>query len=102
MLQAVGILSVVGGRVYMTHLGPSKENRDIALAAYGSDLGRRWCSVWDWGDRSKHPIRHLEELLERCETELEGDVSIETREILTRIKKESQAALDKWKKPIHL
>jgi hypothetical protein len=73
-----------------------------AKEAYGSDLARRWCCIWDWGDRAKHPLKHLEELLERCDKEL---VSIEdgrTSTVLNKIREETIAALERWKSPLSM
>lgn len=74
----------------------SEETRQRALDVYGPDLGRRWCSIWDWGDRAKHPLKHLEELLERCERELSSSLTDLTREVLLSIQKRAQIDLDKW------
>jgi hypothetical protein len=80
----------------------SPEIRQEAEAAYGPDLGRRWCSIWDWGDRSKHPLKHLHELLERCESELSNDPSKQTRAILEKFRHESQMALESLSRPLSL
>jgi hypothetical protein len=78
----------------------SPGNRKKAVAAYGSDLGRRWCSVWDWGERAKNPSSHLERLLERCDVELSSNVSGQTKTIVGRIQTETKNVLDKWNKPL--
>ena len=80
----------------------SPEIRDKAEAAYGPDLGRRWCSVWDWGDRSKHPLKHLHELLERCGSELSKNPDKQTRAILEKIRHECQATLESLSRPLSL
>jgi hypothetical protein len=80
----------------------SKANREIAKSAYGPILARRWCSIWDWGDRSKHPLKHLRELIERCQDELEDVQDKQTEETLTTIKKESEASLAQWKLQLSL
>ncbi|UCE09016.1 MAG: hypothetical protein JSW61_08460 [Candidatus Thorarchaeota archaeon] len=78
----------------------SQQIRERAESTYGPDLGRRWCSIWDWGDRAKHPIKHLTELIERCEDELAKDVTEETKSVLEEFLQETQDALKKWKGPI--
>ena len=78
------------------------ETRAKAEAAYGPDLGRRWCSIWDWGDRAKHPLKHLRELSERCDTELESTDANETRLILKGIHDETNDAIEKWLSPLQL
>jgi hypothetical protein len=80
----------------------SKTNREIAKSTYGSILARRWCSIWDWGDRSKHPLKHLRELIERCQNELKDVQDKTTEEILTKIKKESEASLAQWKQRLSI
>jgi hypothetical protein len=76
------------------------EMKQKAEEAYGPDLARRWCCIWDWGDRAKHPLKHLEELLERSDYEL---ISIEegrTSDVLNKIRNETSAAIEKWKSPL--
>ncbi len=80
----------------------SETNREIARSSYGPDLGRRWCCVWDWGDRSKHPLKHLHELIERCDGELREVKDETTRELLMKFRKESESALDLWGRPLSL
>ncbi|MFW9850436.1 MAG: phosphoribosyltransferase [Candidatus Thorarchaeota archaeon] len=74
----------------------SPELRDKAMSTYGPDLGERWCSVWDWGDRAKHPLKHLNELLERCETELSQGPDVLTGRILNTIREETVKSIDRW------
>jgi hypothetical protein len=76
------------------------EIRARAESVYGPDLGRRWCSIWDWGDRAKHPMKHLDELLERCDNELSSKVKQETRIVLEQFRQETRNSLKKWKGPI--
>ncbi|MHA1906880.1 MAG: hypothetical protein ACW98Y_06275 [Candidatus Thorarchaeota archaeon] len=76
----------------------SPELRERALSAYGPELGKRWCSVWDWGDRAKHPLKHLHELLERCETELSQSPDIATARILNSIRDETSKSIERWQK----
>lgn len=73
-----------------------------AETAYGPDLGRRWCSVWDWGERAKNPSRHLSRLLEMCDAELSSDVSSQTKDIVRRIQMEAKSVLDRWNRPLAL
>ncbi|UCH04816.1 MAG: hypothetical protein JSW05_01260 [Candidatus Thorarchaeota archaeon] len=80
----------------------SPEIRDDAETVYGPDLGRRWCSIWDWGDRSKHPLKHLHELVERCDSELSRGPDKHTRAILGRFKNECQAALKRLSRSLSL
>ncbi|MFW9886786.1 MAG: hypothetical protein ACFFER_01305 [Candidatus Thorarchaeota archaeon] len=84
------------------HIGTitTPEMRQNATNAYGVDLARRWCCIWDWGDRAKHPLRHLEELLERCDEELTGALDDLTREKVTRFRRETMAALKRWQLPL--
>jgi hypothetical protein len=78
----------------------SPEIRDEAEAVYGPYLGRRWCSIWDWGDRSKHPLKHLHELLERCEFELSKDPNKQTQAVLEKFRYECQTALERLSGPL--
>jgi len=78
------------------------EVKQKAEDAYGPDLARRWCSVWDWGDRAKHPLKHLDELLERCDQELISIEDDRTREVLNIIREETVAALERWNSPLSL
>jgi hypothetical protein len=73
------------------------EMKQKAEEAYGPELARRWCCVWDWGDRAKHPVKHLEELLERCDQELISIKDDTTSGVLKMIREETVAALDRWK-----
>lgn len=43
----------------------SDSTREKVLQVYGPELGRDWCSIWDWGERAKDPHRHLVALMER-------------------------------------
>ncbi|MFW9907252.1 MAG: hypothetical protein ACFFEF_01645 [Candidatus Thorarchaeota archaeon] len=74
----------------------SNELLDLATSTYGTDLGRRWCSIWDWGDRSKHPLKHLNELLARCDSELSKNPEPNTEHVLKRIIAEATEALERW------
>jgi hypothetical protein len=78
----------------------SKTTHEIAESSYGPILGRNWCAIWDWGDRSKHPLKHLRELLERCDNDLGETEDSETRNILTKIRNEAESALKQWSRPI--
>ncbi|MFW9798964.1 MAG: hypothetical protein ACFFD9_00865 [Candidatus Thorarchaeota archaeon] len=78
----------------------SQEVRQRAEEAYGLNLGRSWCSIWDWGDRSKHPLKHLQELLERCELELSKGITDQTRTILERFRNETQRAIERLRRPL--
>ncbi len=80
----------------------SPEIRDEAETVYGSDLGRRWCSIWDWGDRAKHPLKHLHELLERCDSELSRSPEKQTKAILEKFRSECQTALKSLSRPLSL
>jgi hypothetical protein len=84
------------------HIGTitTPEMRQKATNAYGVDLARRWCCIWDWGDRAKHPLRHLEELLERCDEELAGALDDLTREKVTGFRRETMDALKRWQLPL--
>lgn len=78
----------------------SPEVRSKALDAYGPELGRRWCSVWDWGDRAKNPVRHLEQLDARCERELAAGASGKTKSVLDTVTQETARALDRIRRPL--
>jgi hypothetical protein len=78
----------------------TSETKQKAEEVYGSDLARRWCCIWDWGDRAKHPLRHLEELLERCDEELTGVLDDLTREKVTGFRRETMDALKRWQLPL--
>ncbi|MHA2601275.1 MAG: hypothetical protein AM324_003985 [Candidatus Thorarchaeota archaeon SMTZ1-83] len=80
----------------------SPEIGNKAEMVYGLDLGRRWCSIWDWGDRSKHPLKHLRELIERCDFELSKVPNKQTRAILERIKNECRTALKSLSRSLSL
>jgi hypothetical protein len=71
-----------------------------AEEAYGPDLASRWCCIWDWGDRAKHPLKHLEELLERSNHELISIEEGKTSDVLNKIRGETAAALERWKSPL--
>ena len=71
--------------------------RQQAESVYGSDLGQRWCSIWDWGDRAKHPLRHLDDLLDRCESEISLNPDVATARILNAIIDEATKAVESWK-----
>ncbi len=71
--------------------------KEKAESVYGPDLGRRWCSIWDWGDRAKHPLKHLGELLDRCESEISHNPSASTARILNAIIDEATKAVESWK-----
>jgi hypothetical protein len=75
----------------------TSETKRKAEEAYGSDLARRWCCIWDWGDRAKHPLKHLEELLGRCNSELISIADDKTHKVLNDIKNETCKAIEKWK-----
>lgn len=72
--------------------------REQAISVYGPDLGKRWCSIWDWGDRAKHPLKHLDELLEKCKTELSRNPDSHTTQILNAIIDEANKAVNSWKR----
>ena len=76
----------------------SPDLRKKALSIYGRDLGKRWCSVWDWGDRAKHPLKHLRELLERCETELAKEPDVSTSRILNSIRDKTASSIERWQR----
>lgn len=78
------------------------ENKMKAEAAYGPDLGRRWCSIWDWGDRAKHPLKHLEELLERCKAELKQPKSENTKRTLATIRQNTESSIASWRQHIKI
>ena len=78
----------------------TSETRRKAEEAYGFDLARRWCCIWDWGDRAKHPLKHLEELLDRCNRELSSTEDGTTNAVLKNIKNEAVAAIEQWNSPL--
>ena len=80
----------------------SSENEKKAIAAYGSDLGKRWCCVWDWGERAKYPLKHLKELAERCEIELSKASDDPTNDILQRIQLKIQKAIERRRKTLSI
>ncbi len=80
----------------------SPEIRAKAEAAYGADIGRRWCCVWDWGDCAKQPLKHLEMLLGRCDEELSTDVTQKSKRVLEKVRRETQSVLEEWEKPLQL
>lgn len=38
-----------------------------AVDNYGYYLAEKWCPIWDWGNRSNNPLRHLIEMKEIIE-----------------------------------
>ncbi|NWF94858.1 MAG: hypothetical protein HXY34_01815 [Candidatus Thorarchaeota archaeon] len=72
------------------------ENRAKAVSSYGSDLGRRWCSVWDWGERAKQPTKHLRDLIRRCDMELNTCTDDRTRRVVGHIREQAVQALGNW------
>jgi hypothetical protein len=80
----------------------TSDNRKKALAAYGPDLGKQWCSIWDWGERAKYPMKHLKELSERCESELSKTTESSTKQILQRIRTETQKAIERRKRALSI
>jgi hypothetical protein len=74
--------------------------RKKAISAYGPELGKHWCCVWDWGERAKYPLKHLQDLLERCENELSEATDDNTRSILNKIQKETREAIERSKLPL--
>ncbi len=78
----------------------SPNTRQLALDAYGPELGRRWCSVWDWGERAKQPTTHLERLQQRCMTEMERIHDPPTRSILQRILTATELAMQVRLSPV--
>ncbi len=80
----------------------SDEIRTLALGVYGPELGRRWCSVWDWGERAKQPTRHLLRLKLSCETELANTSDELTRSVLRRILAATESALQVRQSPVRL
>lgn len=75
------------------------DTRERVLTAYGPVLGRNWCSIWDWGDRSKYPLKHLNLLLEHCREELKRFPSDPTKTILLHIQEEVLRSIARWHEP---
>jgi hypothetical protein len=80
----------------------TSENRKKAIAAYGAELGKHWCSVHDWGERAKYPVKHLKELSEKCEAALSEVIEDSTKQILQRILLETQKALERRRRIISI
>jgi hypothetical protein len=78
----------------------SVRTRKSALSTYGPDLGKRWCSVWDWGDRAKNPLRHLERLSARCDEELAAGATGKTKATLEMVRERAQTAIDRFRRPL--
>ena len=76
----------------------TSENRKKAIAAYGTYLGKEFCSIWDWGERAKYPLKHLKELSERCRVEISKVSENSTKQILQRIQHETQKAIERRKR----
>ncbi len=72
------------------------ETRERALSTFGPELGRRWCSIWDWGDRSKHPLKHLHDLLDQCEYELTQPISEATRKVVLHVRNKVMQSIERW------
>ena len=86
------------------HLGTitTKGTRRKAESVYGHHIGRRWCCVWDWGERAKQPLKHLRNLVERCDSELTEVSDTQTSAILNEMKEKTQETLDRWIRRLEL
>ncbi|TFF67928.1 hypothetical protein EU520_01085 [Candidatus Thorarchaeota archaeon] len=80
----------------------SSEVRRDAVEAYGEHLGRTWCSIWDWGERAKDPVKHLEALLKRVDSELPEAHDSKTKAVLTNVRAHALESLKRWREPLSL
>lgn len=78
----------------------SPEIRREAVEAYGEHLGRIWCSIWDWGERAKDPVKHLRALLQRVDTELSEAPDWKTKYVLGNIRAHTLDTLKRWNEPL--
>ncbi|MBD3408094.1 MAG: hypothetical protein GF411_18380 [Candidatus Lokiarchaeota archaeon] len=84
------------------HTISTEKNLQLAKNAYGEWLGKKWCSVWDWGERAKQPTKHLSDLVQRCESYLEKSLDTKSSHILGKIKREANKTLKELNSPIIL
>lgn len=79
-----------------------EESRKEAVSRYGECLGKSMkCAVFDWGTRCKNPVEHYKEFLKYCEEELSSQkLDAKAREVLSRMKRETQEELSEMQKPI--
>ncbi len=75
----------------------SPEALERAIAIYGRYLSKNWCTVWDWGERAKQPVKHLQRVLAACKKERQRDLSAETLSKIENIAQKTQHVLDHWK-----
>ena len=63
------------------------------------ELAEKLCSIFDWGDRTKHPIKHLRELIELCEklkNEVNNERSLKVLDyIINNAKRELEKRIEK-------
>jgi len=77
------------------------ETRDRVLKTYGEYLGKEMaCAVFDWGTRCKNPIKHYNEFLGFADEMLERDLDTKSRDVITKMKKETLGALEELDKPL--
>jgi hypothetical protein len=76
--------------------------RRKAVKAYGEYLGRTWCSIWDWGERAKDPVKHLHALLQRVDSELPEAHDSKTKAVLANVRAHTLEALKRWSEPLSL
>jgi len=77
------------------------ETRYRILKNYGEYLGKEMkCAVFDWGTRCKNPIKHYHEFLEFAEEMLKRDLDAKSKEVITKMEKETKQALTELDKPL--
>jgi len=73
------------------------DSRMQAVETYGEYLSEHWCTVWDWGERAKQPVKHLNRILAACKAEQQRDLPDTTLTRIEHIAQETNQVLNHWK-----
>ena len=77
------------------------ETRYRILKTYGEYLGKEMkCAVFDWGTRCKNPIKHYHEFLEFASEMQKRDLDPMSKQVITKMEKETKQALVELDKPL--
>ncbi len=79
----------------------SEERQKAVLEVYGEEIGRQFCCIWDWGERAKYPIKHLNTLSEEVARRLTRTSEPKSLEFLKKIQIKTEKALKKRAEYIH-
>jgi hypothetical protein len=78
-----------------------EETKKRILERYGEYLGKEMkCAVFDWGTRCKNPIKHYHEFLEFADEMLNRKLDPKSREVMLKMKKETEAGMAELEKPL--